>query len=136
MAVYVLDLICALIVLPEFIKLTIQFCLSAYWPKQSLRLDMGKYKDKDIYFENKESKEIAANKECRIGEEGGHNQNCNTTPFIQEEKMSLIPYLNVPHLQQFAPAQFILEARKCLLRHFEEPSHITMCKCFGKFKTT
>ena len=41
-----------------------------------------------------------------------------------------MPDLNVPHSQQFAPARFGLSAGKSSLRHFEDPSHITMCKWY------
>ena len=44
---------------------------------------MGQYKDDGIYFGNEEAKEIADKKEHRLGEEGGHNTNCNITLFIR-----------------------------------------------------
>ena len=44
---------------------------------------MGQYKDDGIYFENEEAKEIVAEKERRLGKEGGHNSNCNIIAFIR-----------------------------------------------------
>ena len=126
---YALALIGAAIVLSEYVELTTRFGPSAHWPERTLRLDMGQNEDDDIYFEEEEAKEIAAEKERRLGEEG-HHSNCNLTPFIREEKTSLMPDLNVPRSQQFAPARFGVAAGRSSEHHFEDPSHITMCKWY------
>ena len=48
-----------------------------------MQLGMGQYEDDGIYFKDKEDKKVAAKKDRRLGEEGGHNSNCNIIAFIR-----------------------------------------------------